>query len=1009
MPTLTELVVKIGANTKGFENSLKQMRRSLDKSARMMKSVGTSMSIGLTAPLVLAGKQAVSFFNEFNAGMANIATLIPDNTARIMELGGAVRETAVETGKSTSDISAGLFQVVSAFGDSAASADLLRIAARAATAGLAETTDAINLISAVTKGYGDVTSASAQHVADLAFKTNELGQTTFPELAASMGSVVPLAQALKVSQEELFTVFATLTGVTGNTSEVATQLSGVLRAMVKPTDDMSKAVAGLGFDSAKSMVETLGLKGSLDALIGTTDGTTEAMAKLFGRAEPITATLALTGAQSDVFAEKLEKMANASGAADLAFKQQAEGVNKLGFQMDQAKVRVGILAEDFGNTLAPMVLKAVAVFESILGAFKNLSPAMKELVVGAGLVVAAIGPMVLIAGNVVSAYSALLPVIAKVGVGFVTFSTAAKAAIVASGGLATALGVLGLAAVAALALVDLTKAVMDYGDASSRLTFVTDVLIKKNTELRKSLAEKGIKAFREIGESVEQYNTRLVKLFRATIPNFGKAVDKVSEKTDDQTDATDAINKALAEYQRQLEASKTKLDKFDLKKAIQQANDYDKALKVLVAQGLKQLDEIVKPKLTPALIELTSQMGNADTAALGMATTMQQRVTPMFKEGLGATLAFEGALQTLGIKSTAMKNKELRDLSDAVNTVRIAFENGKASSDDLKNAQNRLKDAMNDGSTKAVGGLSTALDDLGKQISDDLLKLFSGEGSIADVGKAAFDTLKSSILNIAGESVMGLLSGAIKGIINQLVGKDGLNSALNFVFSGEEAASTVSEVAGTGSDVISGASKVASGASKAGSKIAGAASGGLAGLVIAGADLVSGVFMNFQMRRLNKLADLIEVSTRQANNALGGSTAGGGILKVLQLSLEVLDFRIANLLEFGNNTKANEQSRDHLSTIRDMIAAGGLQFINPSLDTMKDRLLTLIGAVEAFGEDVKTQPIEVTVDVKVDDKGRASGTIKGRGRGGVVEVVKKAIKLNKDGLRTKIKLIPAPA
>ena len=51
--------------------------------------------------------------------------------------------------------------------------------------------------------------------------------TTFPELAASIGRVVPVAAKMNVAQEELFAGFATLTGVTGSAAEVSTQLAGI--------------------------------------------------------------------------------------------------------------------------------------------------------------------------------------------------------------------------------------------------------------------------------------------------------------------------------------------------------------------------------------------------------------------------------------------------------------------------------------------------------------------------------------------------------------------------------------------------------------------------------------------------------------------------------------------------------------------------------------------------------------------------------------------------------------
>ena len=141
---------------------------------------------------------------------------------------------------------------------------------------MATTTESLNLLSAVTKGYGDTSSEALRKASDLAFMTNKLGQTTFPELAASMGRVVPLASTLAVTQEELFASFATLTGVTGTANEVSTQMSAIQRALIKTTPQMADAIKKLGFSSAKTLIQERGLVGGLRDLIATTDGSQEA-------------------------------------------------------------------------------------------------------------------------------------------------------------------------------------------------------------------------------------------------------------------------------------------------------------------------------------------------------------------------------------------------------------------------------------------------------------------------------------------------------------------------------------------------------------------------------------------------------------------------------------------------------------------------------------------------------------------------------------------------------------
>lgn len=206
-----------------------------------VSKTGKSLSKKLTLPIVGGFGAALKLSVDLNKEMANIQSLGLDQK-RVEELKKDVQSIAVEVGKGTGDIAGGLYQVVSAFGDSAESAQLLAINAKAATAGLATTEEAIALTSAVTKGYGDTSAEAVQKVADLAFQTVKLGQTTFPELASSIGKVTPLAKELGVTQEELFGSFATLTGVTGNTAEVSTQLRATYQSLIKPTKDMGIAL-----------------------------------------------------------------------------------------------------------------------------------------------------------------------------------------------------------------------------------------------------------------------------------------------------------------------------------------------------------------------------------------------------------------------------------------------------------------------------------------------------------------------------------------------------------------------------------------------------------------------------------------------------------------------------------------------------------------------------------------------------------------------------------------------
>ena len=363
---------------------------------------------GATTAAVAFGKTSLDAAAKFETGMANIATLLDGDPAtvnkRITEMGDDIMGVAKKTGLATDDLSNGMYQIVSALGDSADATSQLEIAAKAAKAGGATTVDAINLLSAVTKGYGDTSGEAWSKASDLAFQTVKLGQTSFPELAASMGKVVPIASALNISQEELFGSFATLTGVTGSTAEVATQMKSVFSGLMTPSKQLSDTISSLGYSSANAMLDELGLIGTLDKLTAACGDDKQAVAKLFSSVEAQTAILALAGAQTENWVQKTEAMAGVAGATSKAFDKSTDNLqgklDKMKQVFETFKIRVG-------NILIPIVTNIVdKAIPKIEKAFDTLMPVLSDVYTSAKPVIEAFGNAIpgalQIAGSVIS-------------------------------------------------------------------------------------------------------------------------------------------------------------------------------------------------------------------------------------------------------------------------------------------------------------------------------------------------------------------------------------------------------------------------------------------------------------------------------------------------------------------------------------------------------------------------------------------------------------------------------
>lgn len=405
---VTDKVVEIKARAERAEEKIHDVRRKLDGirenkvinfvmkgTGAVARAAGKAALAGTAAAftaVAVAGTAAVTQGVAFESQMKNVGTLLDgDVGAKLQSMGTELKKVSMDTGVATADLTDGLYQTVSAFGESAESVRQLEIAAKAAKAGGATTTDAVNLLSAVTKGYGDTSATAMQKVSDMAFQTVKLGQTTFPELASSMGGVVAMSSQMGVSQEELFGSLATLTGVTGGTAEVCTQLEGVMSSFLSPSESMSKALKKMGYASGAAALEAEGMEGIIGRLKDTVGGDSIELSKLFGEKTAKQAVLALTGDLADTWHEKTAAMAESSNAANKAFEMQQSSVESM---VNRVKNAGKVMLTSVGEKALPYIVSALekvidklpaleAAFDTVAD---NIGPAIE-------LVSSALGPI----------------------------------------------------------------------------------------------------------------------------------------------------------------------------------------------------------------------------------------------------------------------------------------------------------------------------------------------------------------------------------------------------------------------------------------------------------------------------------------------------------------------------------------------------------------------------------------------------------------------------------------
>lgn len=340
------ITFKLDGDGKGFKDlsqnadGLKQAMTAAIVEADKLKSSLINWSQGVQA--LGAVSNAVSQLNgtlqditadsrAFGAAMRVANTMAGKNAEGFAKLKNQVVEVAKNVPVARDELANGLYQVISNSVPEDNWIDFLNKSAKASVGGIADLGEAVKVTSTVIKNYGLAWDA-AESVQDKIQLTAKNGVTSFEQLAQALPRVTANASTLGVSIDELLASFATLTGVSGNTNEVATQMAAIFTALVKPSSEATEMAEKMGIEfNAASIKAAGGLRNfltQLDASVkeyAAANGVLEqeVYAKLFGSAESLRALTPLTNQLAEKFSENVDAMANSAGTINAAYNEMS--------------------------------------------------------------------------------------------------------------------------------------------------------------------------------------------------------------------------------------------------------------------------------------------------------------------------------------------------------------------------------------------------------------------------------------------------------------------------------------------------------------------------------------------------------------------------------------------------------------------------------------------------------------------------------------------------------------
>lgn len=336
--TATASAEELRANLKATQDQATQLRNSL-----ISFNQGVEAIENVTDAISQISDTISSLTEEsrrFADAMAAANTMAGKSGEDFEKLTGQVSELAKTVPMARDALAKGLYQVVSNGVPEDNWLSFLEASAKASVGGIADLEEVVKVTSTVIKNYG-LSWEDAESIQDKIQLTAKNGVTSFEQLAQALPRVTANAATLGVSVNDLMAVFATLTGVSGNTAEVSTQLAAVFTALIKPSSEATKMAEAMGiqFDAAaikaaggfqtflkeldQSVKEYSSKSGMLEQTI---------YGKLFGSAESLRALVPLTGKLSEKFDANAQDMENSADTIKGAFGEMAKTVEAK-FQM----------------------------------------------------------------------------------------------------------------------------------------------------------------------------------------------------------------------------------------------------------------------------------------------------------------------------------------------------------------------------------------------------------------------------------------------------------------------------------------------------------------------------------------------------------------------------------------------------------------------------------------------------------------------------------------------------
>jgi TP901 family phage tail tape measure protein len=396
--------------------SIEEYTEKVQKAGEKVKDAGSGMTKKVTAPILAAGAASAKMAMDFEDSMAKVSTIADATEVPMDEMQKAILDLSNQTGISSEEIAQNVYDSISAGQKTGDAVNFVSNSTKLAKAGFADAGAALDVLTTIMNAYG-LKASEVTNVSDMLIQTQNLGKTTVADLASSMGKVIPTANAYGVSLDELCAGYAIMTANGVATAESTTYMNGMLNELGKSGTNVSKTLKEKTGKTFKELMDSgMSLSDVLKIISDAATENNKSFGDMWSSSEAGKAGMILLGDSAENFNGVLEQMQNSAGATNTAFEKLDTNSTKIKKATNELKNDAIDLGTTLMEELAPIIENIAEKISQFTEWFNGLSESEKQMIIQIGLIVAAIGPLLIVLGTVVSSGAKIIggiPVIAK--------------------------------------------------------------------------------------------------------------------------------------------------------------------------------------------------------------------------------------------------------------------------------------------------------------------------------------------------------------------------------------------------------------------------------------------------------------------------------------------------------------------------------------------------------------------------------------------------------------------